>query len=631
MAVKMPGNANTAANTSKQSSQPQNPTTPMRPFALGIRGVGTQLASLKAVHEITTAETESIGKQFGLQIGTVLIDPKSAGLPIGFVAVTEERRMANGEKVLVAGLMMVEDSRTDANMYRTERIGGENVECPVVATDLISPGLNDAVERYMLGLTPSASKFFIAQTVLVPQSATRGEVNETIITTLATCTIGAVMQLGDKHVNDDRFDSRSIKTYYQAKNGRLAVRYDASNSQYFDLAGLPTRNELSIELGRQSAGGSLFGPIEKSVVTHAYVELLFRGGEQDRFATKVDTHVYEPLLVISDISPDDSIGFTFSTLFLGIYAGVLAIGDGAWRKPFYPRFGGGNQPVARDLLMLPTMIYDPAQRKYLDRMEVAEGELDNYLVDRLLEKMTIESPKLAIDIPRASPASYLLAYLAAGANDDNARDESGENILAQDAILELRTDFLKELNIFTDGHFPADYNGPILQSEDYRLLLGEARIDTGRGVDVVVDPREFDYRAFLTRVGATDRSIVEDFDQTTYPNGNLEDIRKRVVQQDRLKRQIFTNDIHYSTSAARYLFADEFVVMFVEACTAAELVVDRMNDGSNRNSGARRSQRDRSRAYDLTTLRFGDRGYARQSREEVGSAYSDRVNVGYRR
>lgn len=623
-----PAAAKAAPTSAQKANADQGQPTTTRFLSLPVRGSAIQEESLRNCLEIAEAAVKTVNEQQGLELKVIPIDRKMANLPVSFVAICEERVNEHRKKVLVAGLMMVEETRKDVQPYQQVRLDGQTIEVPTVITDVISAPLNDAIMNFLQNRVQTAEEFFIAQTVLIPEISTKGGVNPLAVGSLSNCTIMAVIQAGDRHVNQLRYDAQTINNAFSRERGGLTVRYDASNSAYVDLAGIPTRNELAIELGRSSDYEMGYGGIERSVVVHSYVDMNFVGSAPDEFAREAKNDVYEPLLVISDISPDEMTGMSFATLFLAIYAGTLAIADQAWRRVFHPRFSAANNVVPRDVLDLVTMIYDPQTRSYRERLEVVDGQLNAEMVNRLLDRLIVGSPKLAIDVARASPASYLLAYLTAHCTANTMHEEKSE-LFDVGSLNDLHADFIREIHEFTNGHFPLEYKGNILHNEEYRLLLGEARVQVGSGKDVSVDPREFDHRAFLTRVGGTDRQLVEDFDLTTYHNSANPNIRKRVAEQDRLRKTIFTNDIHYSTSAARYVFDDAFLVEFIRACRDAGFVAKRMEDDNGRGGSYRRDPR--SHTYDLSAIDFGERLRSVRGSERRTDIYTDRVNVGTRR
>ena len=630
-------------NTAKQVSkeQPQDETRPQitNRFSLPIRGIGTNLHSLNAVHEIVNDVVVEVNKRFNTEMSTGIIDPSLAGTGIGIVYIAERRVAPDSNKMLIVSLMMVEDTMYNPATTENIRVNGESIYYPRVVSDLITDQFNRAVETFIQDTNRDCSHVYIASTMVVPTTATTGiakpasgngysnDTNRGIVSAIAISGATSVVLVGDRRVNALRWASRTIAEDFTAEN-TMAIRYDVSNREYHDIAGIPTRNDMAIEVGTLHRDAEATGAIGNSVVVHAYPELVYMGSSDNYMDRNIQAKVYRPSLVISDISPSQTTGYDFSTLFMAIYAGVLAISERAWQRVYYPVHGSVDRPVARDIGMLTTTIRDPATRTYMEPLDLRKSPMNERNVEEFLQTIIQSEPNLQIDIPRASPSSWLMAYLTACADTDNSIKMQDEKTpVDTDELKRMRLELMQELNVFTSGHFPADYSGPVLHSNQYRLLLGSASVKSTQGHDRNIDPREFDYHAMLTKIGNTDRDKVDEFDRTTYDDGSNTDIRKRVAIHDSLIRSIFTGAITYHGTAARFTFNNDFLITFVTACTKAGLTVLRMRDDSDQNAMTYRSP-DMHNSLSTALLNFGPRGIVNRVVTTPMASYTDRPNTG---
>lgn len=445
----------------------------------------------------------------GVQFDFIEIESGQNGLKISALVVAASSK--NPSDKVVAHHTMILASTGTRTTAPDGTFNGVKYERLLVPGDGYDNRMKAAVEQRLSAKFPGY-KQVSAEASVVPESINAS--NETEVLNLASnATIAAsTLLMSALDVQDDF-------TLENAGSANMAVEIKSAFAHATNLAGLPVRSDVTIELldvmsGQQqqnnsdemsysdSAASSLVSQI------NGFIDLIYHPTNVGGFGMQENLYTYAPRLVITNI--DSEVTNTLTSLLLALQTTQALVEQDRWQGSLMRQYKEGaahpmNGMNLRDLgvigLEVPrTTNFNPLlglEENKPARFQTASAAQGDALVGSLIK--TYIRPKflvVSMDVEENGPNTWLTSVFVAAARGN--ADANQEIVDAADLLT--LGNFSKRVKQY------GLENTPFMINDNTYINLGVWNSEYG-----LRDIRDFDYLAVFNATGEADPNIIRDF------------------------------------------------------------------------------------------------------------------------
>lgn len=475
-----------------------------------------------------------------------------------------------GKTIYLVQHVLFEETLTErSNTYQTE-LNNQNVQIVVTPDDWVT---EDFLRR-LESVTMSSAKRKSAEIRTVGYNIVPREVsarpNETQIY------VRLVQQAGEAFAQYIEYvlgeTARQKNTIKDILNGRtLSLNIDTSGIQMFNHMDQPVRNDWALSItAKEKNEGTANGLFDTGVIpltqTTGYIDVTYyEQSESERMNAQFGAQ-YDPAAqyrrftasaVITDIQSLRGIWEVDS--IVNAFLSIVALTENRqWAALLQRRYSNSSGARLRDIGALALEV-DPAN----GMIDTQSTQYDEYRHMNTINAFFRPRFDFAIELPRQSAFGFFRQLLR-GSVDVNSQSYNA---------------FVKALNEYTNGHFPLNFNLPILKLDNRPVLLGSYSGNNGGMGNVRHDIRDYEeYLTVLTQVGQTDINTVKDFDAALAGvNGKSLEERTNTVLNI-IERM--AGDVVLTGKGDRYQINPQFLEALVAACKAAGLGIQTRTIGS---------------------------------------------------
>lgn len=492
----------------------------------------------------------------GLIVTTV--DASVNKLGMGAVCLSYPFETSGGEHLLFTYTILIEATKIPGldndreYMWQQQRLA-----VPTVPTDVFNDRYLAKVGTLVLGRAQKGYKFVHAGFTMIPTEVnTENKSQVAMIAQMGTEAIGTIIEVV---TGDAVREVQTIKELIQGKT--LQVKLDYEPAPHKSATGMPIRSDLAVTVtGREIVDqNDPFGTNSHAyLTTHGFVDVAFFAIEDsERYQLAMNPALqaqrYQAQYVITDIQSHDEV-WSIETLLFALFNTLHLADQNNWMATFHPRHGSVGQ--MRDVGMLPVDL-EPINGTPQAPIDTKSAAFDDNQFWRLMGMLFRPGLGIAIDIDDAGSLGWIGSIFkqasVIGSKEYNA--------------------IVMAANRFTDGHFPLNFNQPIIRNDGRRTLLGYYTDRNNNEQDV---RRWADYLTLLTKFGTTELGMVREFDASTTPLSN-EPAEVRAVKQKQIIEKAIGSNVRYTSAANRHSIADVFLTTFGLACTNANLRIGSSN------------------------------------------------------
>lgn len=506
-----------------------------------------------------------------LTIDVLNTNASNVTLHCGAILVSEERTTTKGERIAVVYTILVESTEQAPVATHDYQYNNKRYDVPLVLTDAFDAQYWEAARSKTAirhGLTAahsviSAGSGFIPREVY-DRFTKGGDGNaEMMISTLATAA-EAIGTVGDGVSGVVKRATRLLDEITKGNETRLQ-RFIGTHNIY-SRNGLPVHADFRVVVDTVPTGQKR----NLSVINHGgsqmvnvfgFLETIVNvtdGGSRTFGLTRRDRSNEPPCvpnLVITSIQKPEGI-MDVQSIGEGLFAAMgLSIND-SWTELCEPKYGAENRRDIGNLMIEVGHLVDDSKDCNVP-INTQSPEFDERVKRDYISAMYRPEMTISIDFPESGDMSWVGDLMIEAS-------ASGKN--------HKRSMVCEALSQFTNGHFPANYSGPILIDTGRRILTGFDQDPSG----AMFDPRiKNDYLYLLTALARTrevDIEMLRDWDVMSRPehvSGAPEQVRLTVTQE--IVNRITGKTARYVTAVRRYIVARQFLQEFGEACNAAGL------------------------------------------------------------